>query len=159
MAAFGTFDLEFANTMTYFRSESHREVFATLHKGVLFFGLHLVNGRVEDEESLDLLNEDMKNFFMGMLNTSRGKYRAVVVMGNARPGPRQKAFFDSISVEVTGMPAPVAYVHANNGVSSDVVTHRPFDDIDMLAIQVPKGGDHPPLKITVGFGSDPFIVG
>mmetsp|Transcript_8629 Transcript_8629/g.21617 ORF Transcript_8629/g.21617 Transcript_8629/m.21617 type:complete len:808 (-) Transcript_8629:165-2588(-) len=159
MASFGAFQLAFPNTMTYSRSENHPEIFMVLHKGVLIFGLHLVNGRVEDAEALDFLNEDMKNFFVGMLNDYKDQYRAIVIMGNARPGPRQKLFFDSLSTKLSGVPAPVAYVHANNGISNDIVTHTPFADLDIMAIQVPKGGDHPPLKITVGYGSEPFIVG
>jgi Calcineurin-like phosphoesterase len=158
MAAFGTFDQEFARTMAYARSASHPEVYVVLHKGVLFFGLHLVNGRVEDTDMLDFLNEDMKAFFIGMLIEYQDQYRAVVIMGNARPGPRQKAFFDSVSPKLNGIKAPIAYIHANAG-SSDFVEHTPFDDLDILAIQVPKGGEHPPLKVTVGFGSRPFMVG
>ena len=49
-------------------------------------------------------------------------------------------------------------IDANSGDGS-IVQHKPFDNLDVLAVQVPNGGEHPPLKISVGFGSKPFVVG
>jgi hypothetical protein len=155
--AFGSFQSNFDLPFEFSRSENHPEVFAFLQSGVLFFGLHLVSGTVSDVEAHDALNTDLKAFVLGMINLHRDQFRAVVMMGNARPGPQQRAFFDSISDALVRLPAPVAYVHAQSG--SGPVEHAPFDDIDVFGIQVPKGGEHPPLKITVGFGLQPFVVG
>lgn len=155
--AFGSFHSNFDLPFAFERSDKHPELFAFLQDGVLFFGLHLVTGTVQDVEAHNDLNEQLKAFFLGMIKGKKDQFRAVVILGNARPGPQQKIFFDSISETLLHLPAPVAYVHANSG--SGPVEHTPLDGIDLFGIQVPKGGDQPPLKVTVGFGLQPFVVG
>jgi hypothetical protein len=90
-----------------------------LYDGVLFIGLHLVGGPVwNEDEEWTTLQQDNLRFMYGMINANKGDFRAVVLLGNARPGPRQDAFFKGVldlvdkSVMVD---APVAYIHANSG--------------------------------------------
>jgi hypothetical protein len=155
--AFLTIDLQFDHTMTVKRSEFNPELFAILHDGVLFFGLHIVSGSIADPEPHQARMEDMKRFFLEMLELNQAQFRAIVMLGNARPGPQHKAFFDGVADVLSRIRAPVAYVHADSGVA--VTEYTPIPDIPFIhGIQVPSGGNHKPLKISVGFGGQPFEV-
>ncbi|VEU36804.1 unnamed protein product [Pseudo-nitzschia multistriata] len=157
------------------RPKTSPDIFSKLHHGVLVFGLHLVQGTVTDGMGMQeqvVRDEKMSIFVKGTLSRLEGQYRAIVMLGNARPGPRQQGFFDSISEPLANARVPVAYVHAGSSLSgkSDPggVVHYPFgkkkkrgDGLSgMVAIRAPSGGNHePPLKITVGFGKHLFGVG
>jgi len=158
LAAFGTFEAESNNGMEVERSHSNPEIFSSLYNGVLFFGLHQVSGSIQDTDAHEARQQDMRNFFLGMLNYHKGQFRAVVIMGNARPGPQQQGFFNSIADALRRYKGPVAYVHADSGVGDAVYTPLP-ELPHLLGVQVPTGNTHKPLKITVGYGSRPFVVG
>jgi hypothetical protein len=155
---FGEFDRKFNSPLAVKRSKGNPELFVILHNGVLFFGLHLVSGTLQDPDGQMSREQDMKNFFFGMLNFYKEQFRAVVMLGNARPGPQQKAFFDTIGDSLNRARAPVAYIHADSGVGS--VQYTPIPELpNVVGIQVPSGSVQKPLKITVGFGAHPFVVG
>eukprot|EP00534_Pseudo-nitzschia_fraudulenta_P017778 CAMPEP_0201255916 /NCGR_PEP_ID=MMETSP0853-20130426/263_1 /ASSEMBLY_ACC=CAM_ASM_000640 /TAXON_ID=183588 /ORGANISM="Pseudo-nitzschia fraudulenta, Strain WWA7" /LENGTH=844 /DNA_ID=CAMNT_0047555939 /DNA_START=26 /DNA_END=2560 /DNA_ORIENTATION=- len=151
------------------RPKSTPEIFSKLHHGVLFFGLHLVHGTVTEGAGMQVQNvrdDKMAIFVRGTLDRLNGRYRSVVMLGNARPGPRQQAFFDAIRGDLSEARVPVAYVHAHSGFGE--TEHHPFAKSDkkkdvlgaVVGIQAASGGtNQPPLKITVGFGKKPFTVG
>ena len=148
------------------RPKTTPDVFSKLHHGVLFFGLHLVSGHIVDRDVQEFRDEKMAVFVRGTLDRLRGEYRSVILLGNARPGPQQQQFFDSIREDLTAARVPVAYVHSHSGFGE--TEHYPFGskkskkDVlsGMVAIQAASGGhNQPPLKITVGFGKRPFAVG
>jgi hypothetical protein len=154
---FGGFEREFNSPLAVKRSKSNPELFALLHNGVLFFGLHVVSGTVRNVTDKIARDQDMKNFFFGMLNLYQEQFRAIVMLGNARPGPQQKAFFDTIGDSLERVRAPAAYVHADSGVGT--VQYTPIPELpNLVGIQVPSGSRQKPLKITVGFGASPFVV-
>jgi len=180
IAAFATREAFATNTMVeggmnkassageFDRPHSSPDIFSKLHHGVLFFGLHLVSGTVSEgrgAEVQDIRNEKMAIFVRGTLERLKGQYRSVVLMGNARPGPQQRRFFDDIKEDLKDARVPVAYVHAHSGFGE--IEHYPFGSAkskDVLgstkAIQAASGaGNQHPLKITVGFGKAPFQVG
>ncbi len=149
------------------RPKSNPDIFSKLHHGVLFFGLHLVSGHVtEGPEVQAFRDEKMAVFVRGTLDRLKGDYRTVVLLGNARPGPQQQNFFDSIREDLKKARVPVAYVHSHSGFGE--TEHYPFGEkksrkdvlSGMVAIQAASGqANQAPLKITVGFGKDPFTVG
>jgi hypothetical protein len=152
------------------RPKSTPDIFSKLHHGVLFFGLHLVSGIVTEGQGMviqDVRDEKMAIFVRGTLDRLKGEYRAVVMLGNARPGPQQRNFFDSIREDLKNARVPAAYVHSHSGFGD--TEHYPFgnkksgrNDVlgSMVAIQASNGGaNQTPLKITVGFGKNPFQVG
>eukprot|EP00531_Pseudo-nitzschia_arenysensis_P009764 CAMPEP_0116153136 /NCGR_PEP_ID=MMETSP0329-20121206/21059_1 /TAXON_ID=697910 /ORGANISM="Pseudo-nitzschia arenysensis, Strain B593" /LENGTH=723 /DNA_ID=CAMNT_0003649975 /DNA_START=58 /DNA_END=2229 /DNA_ORIENTATION=+ len=149
------------------RPKTTPDIFSKLHHGVLFFGLHLVSGHVtEGAEIQSFRDEKMEIFVRGTLERLKGEYRSVVMLGNARPGPQQQRFFDSLRDDLKNARVPVAYVHSHSGFGE--TEHYPFGqkkskkDVlsGMVAIQAASGeANQAPLKITVGFGKDPFTVG
>lgn len=155
------------------RPKTSPELFSKLHNGVLVIGLHLVRGTVTEGAGTKeqvVRDEKMTMFVKGTLDRLAGQYRAVVMLGNARPGPGQRAFFGSISEDLAASRVPIAYVHANSGRSSNNAQYRhyPFGEkkqkgdglSGMVAIEAPSGGNNqPPLRITVGFGKKMFRVG
>jgi len=182
ISAFGTYEaMEKSNSLVkesttmatagdFDRPHTTPSIFSKLHHGVLFFGLHLVSGTVTEGRGMEIQNiRDEKTviFMRGTLDRLQGQYRSIVIFGNARPGPRQQNFFDSIREDLAQARVPVAYVHSHSGFGE--TEHYPFgskksgrNDIlgGMLAIQAASGANNqPPLKITVGFGKKPFKVG
>jgi hypothetical protein len=153
--AFVGFESNFKHPFDIYRQNDHPEEIAFLHNGVLFFGLHLVNGGIHtDDEQLQMLK-----FYFGMLNNQKDQYRAIVLMANARPSPAQQFFFSGVftSLEIN---KPIAYIHANSGTGSSVQEYTPFEDHEeIFGIEIQNGGKNPPLKITIGFGERPFLVG
>jgi hypothetical protein len=138
-----------------FRQQGREENFSMVHNGVLFFGLHLINGL----ELNPSLQEAMLKLYFGMLHNSRDSVRAIVLFGNARPGPAQEPFFQGVSSTMKDYKLPVVYIHANVG-NGKVEEYYPFEESSqMLAVQVPDGGNNPPLRVTIGFGERPFLVG
>ena len=52
------------------------------------------------------------------------------------------------------------YIRANPKGGSKFVEYRPFGDADNLnAVQIEDGGQSPPLQVSVGSGSRPFVLG
>lgn len=157
--AFEHIDENFSNDdVMVRRSGDNRELFVFLQNGVLFFGLHLVSGSIEDLRAHDARMKDMAIFFLGMLNFYKEEFRAIVIMGNARPGHQQHRFFESVYDVLERMGAPVVYVHADSGIGN--IEYTPIPEYPFIhGIQVPNGGKEQPLRISVGFGLEPFVVG
>ncbi|KAG7349762.1 hypothetical protein IV203_012359 [Nitzschia inconspicua] len=157
--AFEDIDENFSNdNVMVRRSENNPELFVFNQNGVLFFGLHLVNGPILDLERHDARMRDMAIFFLGMLNFHKEEFRAIVILGNARPGHQQHRFFESVSNVLERIQTPVVYVHADSGLGD--VEYTPIEKYPFIhGIQVPNGGKEGPLKISVGFGNNPFVVG
>lgn len=188
-------DHQLAKELT--RPHTTPELFAALHNGVLFIGLHLVNGSLHkdagliqyqehgingddddkaEEELQQIKEEKMKIFVRGMLDSTLGQFRAIVLMGNARPSQQQVSFFVGIAPYLQQTNAPVIYLHSDSN-KVGTMQHYPFasgvvavenDDDDeinkylkeLLAVQVPNGGlGQSPLRISVGFGKEPFQIG
>lgn len=168
------------------RPHTTPELFAALHSGVLFIGLHLVNGSFhtdtsliqyqgkndDDAQKLDIKEEKTKIFIRGMLDSTRGEFRAIVLMGNARPSPQQVSFFTGIAPYLQDSNVPVMYLHSDSN-RAGTTQHYPFasgiddttDNINeylknLLAVQVPNGGiGQSPLRISIGYGKKPFHIG
>jgi len=153
------------------RPKSIPEIFSKLHHGVLVFGLHLVSGTVTEGDGPEIKargDQKMSIYVRGTLSRLAGQYRAVVMLGNARPGPQQRPFFDSIREDLNNAKVPTAYIHSHSGFGA--TEHYPYgrgkksgkDDVlgSMVAIQAASGeANQAPLKITVGFGKQPFKIG
>ena len=138
------------------------ENFAIVHQGVLFLGLHLVGGRVHDSEDFLFRNQYNYEWVMGMSKQYQDKVRAVVVLANARPGEKiNQRLFDLLGDFWKSFTLPVAYVHANSGLPGGTQAYSPFEGLEdrVIAIQVGNSGENPPLRLNVGFGNRPFIIG
>mmetsp|Transcript_3631 Transcript_3631/g.4043 ORF Transcript_3631/g.4043 Transcript_3631/m.4043 type:complete len:722 (+) Transcript_3631:55-2220(+) len=149
-----TFDYSFATDHQLGRTEN----FAFVRRGVLFIGLHLVGGRVHDKDEWKKRHTDNVEWAEEKLNEDPDSYRAVVLLGNARPSQQQEDFFREVIDDVQKLGKPSVYLHANGG--GGFMEYKPFDDVDnMLAVQLDDGGKSPPLRVNVNFGSRPFEIG
>ena len=153
LEAFGKFE-DKLSTHKVMRYQARSENFAVLNSGVLFIGLHLVENDMDQDAKLDMVK-----FYYGMLNLNKDKFRAIVILGNSRPTPAQDEVFKGIKSSISTLQIPVAYVHANSG-GGGVREYTPFEDNpNILGVEVEDGGQNPPLRVTVGFGDRPFLVG
>jgi hypothetical protein len=159
---FMKFERHFSPPFTVLRQSDQIENFSFLHDGVLFIGLHLVGGRVRDKVEW----EDVLNANVGWVNENFNSifksedYHAVVILGNARPSSQQRSFFNEIVQVIRTNGKPMIYIHANAEGSSKFAMYKPFGDAGNLdAVQLEDGGVSPPLRVSVGTGSQPFSLG
>jgi hypothetical protein len=156
---FKDFDLRFKHSLDVKRDSLYPEAFSFLHKGVLFMGVHIVSGPVLDDQAWQEREKQMLKFYFGMANANKGAFRSIVLMGNARPSPQQKDFFNALLSNLKGHHGGLLYIHANQK-GDEVHQYNPFSNhTDVAVIGVQDGSQQPPLKITVGFGDRPLIVG
>lgn len=157
---FKNFDLEFDKPFEVERHVDREENFAFVKQGVLFIGVHVVNGRIVDKIDQQARNAANFDWIFKRVTEYQDDVRAIVVFGNARPGhPQNQAFFDNTVsfLDVFGLPS--VYVHSNPG-NAGVEEYSPFaNSKNVVAVQAQSGGLDPPLRINVGFGKRPFIVG
>ncbi len=70
-----------------------------------------------------------------------------------------KRFFDALLGNLKEHHGGLLYIHANQKGDEDH-QYNPFNDhSDVSVIGGSSGSENPPLKITVGFGVQPLIVG
>lgn len=159
LAAFFDFDLKFKHSIPVKRDDNSPEAFSFLYKGVLFVGMHLVSGPLMDDDAWVERQKEMLRWYYGMANINKGNFRSIVLLGNARPSAQQTLFFDALFSNLKEHHAPIVYIHANEK-GEEVIQYNPFEahkEIKVIGVQ--NGSAHPPLKVTVGFGERPFMVG
>lgn len=149
-----------AQEFTVFRQKDQLENWAFLHEGVLFVGVHVVNGKVPDQAEFDERNNRNYRWVMGMCKEHNEVIRAVVIFGNAKPGYAPNVrFFAPLELFWKTYDKPALYVHASTG-KGDTGQYKPYSDLPhVMALQVENSIKNPPLKINVGFGDEPFIFG
>lgn len=159
---FMKFERNFYPPFTVLRQSDQIENFSFLYDGVLFIGLHLVGGRIPDKDkwedqlknNVDWVEENFNSIF------NAEDYRAVVLMGNARPSNQQRGFFNEVVNILRSNGKPTIYIHANPEGASKFAMYKPFPDAANLdAVQLEDGGRSPPLRVSVGTGSRPFALG
>lgn len=156
---FKAFESNFDHNFVVSRQLRRKENFAFLHEDILFLGFHLVGGRVTSQEELDERLDDNINWLESMVTMNRDSFRSIVMLGNARPGPQQRRFFDRLSNFLGPYSLPIIYIHANSGVGG-VMQYELFEGEDGIeGLQIEDGGENPPLRISVYEGDSPFVVG
>jgi hypothetical protein len=131
------------------------ENFAFLHKGVLFIGLNLVDGKVQSEREWTIRHQENVQWVEEQINLyKRNEFRAVVLMGHAGYTSKVGDFFWPVIDDFKTLNKPVLYVHANNGDGSK--KYYPDDLEDFTALRLEKGSLSPPLQITITTDPQPF---
>lgn len=135
------------------------ENFSFLTSGVLFLGLHLVGGRIDDKDLWRVRHAKNAEWVEEQLSTYKdNSFRAVVLLGNARPSQQQEDFFSEIIDDIKKSGKPFLYIHANHGNGYDAESYVPFKNAgNLIALQIRDGGKSPPMKVIVGEGRKPFI--
>lgn len=156
MQYFHRFEDNFSHRFAVTRQLGREENFSFLHNGVLFIGLNLVDGTVPDQTEWNIRHQECVQWAEQALNDSGlEEYRAVVILGHARPTALLGDFFWPIINDINEINKPVLYVHGN--AMQGWTVYKPFSDASRLkAVELEKGGNSPPVKIRVGMGGDPF---
>jgi hypothetical protein len=157
--SFSYFDSNFGKSFDVQRRVDREENFAFVNQGVLFIGVHVVNGRIVDEIDQEARNAANFDWIFKRVSENQNDVRAIVVFGNARPGhPQNEDFFTKIVSFLDVFDLPSAYIHGNSG-NGGVEEVAFADSKNVISVQAQNGGEAPPLRITVSFGKRPFIVG
>ena len=156
MQYFHRFEDNFSHRFAVTRQLGREENFSFLHNGVLFVGLNLVDGTVPDQTEWNVRHQECVQWAEQALNDFEpDEYRAVVLLGHARPTALLGDFFWPILNDINEINKPVLYVHGN--AMQGWTVYKPFSDASRLrAVELEKGGKSPPVKIRVGMGADPF---
>lgn len=153
-------DLE-KNPFLVYRQKNQRENWAFVHSGVLFLGVHVVNGFVPSQEEFTFRNQLNYNWVYGMSQEHADEIRAIVIFGNGMPGlPQNIEFFAPLEEYWRTLEWPGMYVHLNNGeIPQEDISeaYHPFDDLPhFMATRVQSQDWDEPLLINVGKGDTPF---
>jgi hypothetical protein len=134
------------------------ENFSFLASGVLFLGIHLVGGRVDDNDAWRVRHaKDVEWVEQKLASLKNSDFRAVVMLANARPSQQQEDFFSEVLDDIKGTNKPFLYVHANQGNGYDSETYVPYaNTANFVALQIRDGGISPPMRVSVGQGRRPF---
>ena len=156
MQYFHRFEDNFSHRFAVTRQLGREENFSFLHNGVLFVGLNLVDGTVPDQTEWNVRHQECVQWAEQALNDfGPDEYRAVVLLGHARPTALLGDFFWPLINDINEINKPVLYVHGN--AMQGWTVYKPFSDASRLkAVELEKGGKSPPVKIRVGMGADPF---
>lgn len=162
--SFGNHKLEdeHGSLSNVFHQDDREENFCFLEDGVLFIGIHLVDGSVKPtQQTWDYrIHQDVK-WVKENLNKYEGDYRAVVVFGHSPPIHDLDDYFMEIvkawKVMQESSPKEVPFLYAfANKYSSKLVVYRPhqWNIPHMYALENVRGGL---AKVRIVFGEDPFI--
>ncbi len=140
------FDQYWRHAFRIFRPLDREENFSFVHKEVLFIGVNLVGGRVQDEQewrerhgqNLEWINRNLQQF--------GNDVGCMILFGHARPAPKHRDFFEAFSARAKAFAKPVLYLHGDGHVWE---RRRPFQADNVLAVQVDRGGVAAPVMITV----------
>jgi hypothetical protein len=143
-----------------YRQKHIFENWGFIEQGVLFLGLHIVNGQVPDAAEFADRNDYNYRWVMGMSIEHRMSIRAVVVFGNGYEElPENKQLFDRLKQFWASYEHPSLYVHSWKGTEATGTHELFFADLDPIpAVRVKNDPKKGPVLITVGFGENPFTL-
>jgi len=138
------------------RQVGRDENFAFLHKGVLFIGIHLVDGTVQSEREWSLRDSENLQWVEEQLNLYElDEYRSIVMFGHAGYSSKVGDFFWPAMDDLKRVNKPVLYLHANDG--EGMIEYHPVEDFrKFTAVRMEKGSKVAPTQITIGGGAKPF---
>ena len=152
---FRRFEQNWRQQLPVFRQLEREENFSFVLGDVLFIGINIVGGRVQDAaewkirhaQDLDWVRRNQKQF--------GDKVYSMVVFGHAAPASKHDDFFTPFSKDAQEFDKPVLYIH---GDGHKWIEDRPFDAQNIQRIQVDQGGIAPPLKVTVRNSATPTFL-
>jgi len=149
------FDEHWGHKLDVARQPGRQENFALIVGHVLVIGVNVAGGHVHDQAEWTARHAQCLAWIAEQFKAHAGNFQSVVVLGHARPTPKQQDFFDGLNAQVEKAGVPVLYLH---GDGHDWLYDRPFPAANILRIQVDQGGKAPPLKVTVYPDTDhPFV--
>lgn len=158
---FGRFENNFSieqlpNFPSVNRQMGRDENFAFLHKGVLFIGVHVVDGTVQSEREWSIRDTENLQWVEQQLNLyGDDEFRAIVLLGHAGYSSKVGDFFWPATDKFKAVNKPVLYLHANDG--EGMIEYHPASDFKKFtAVRLEKGSKIASTQIVVGGGTKPF---
>jgi hypothetical protein len=151
---FMRFDRHWKNDITVVRHAVRNENFGFLHGGVLFIGINIVGGRVQDAAEWDKRHQQNVAWVDDLVKNYGPNSRSLVLLGHATPTTKHAKFFGPFGEIATRYEKPVLYIH---GDGHRWIKDRPFEQKNILRVQVDQGGIASPVKVVVGTDmAEPF---
>ena len=141
------FDRHWRNEILVTRQTERQENFGFLHGGVLFIGINIVGGRIQDAAEWDTRHQQDVAWINGLVEKHGSMSRSLVVFGHATPTTKHVKFFGPFGETATRYGKPVLYIH---GDGHRWIKDRPFPEKNILRVQVDQGGIASPVKVVVG---------
>jgi PKD repeat protein len=152
-ANFTDFESNFCGTPPVQEQAVRHENFAFTHSGVLFVGLNLVGGAINNQSEWNERLQQDADWVIQHLEDEEPNVRAAVVFGHAGPSAKQDLFFDQFVPAAGTFGKPVLYAH---GDDHSWKVDNPFSENNMLRVQLDRGdSSNPPVHVTVTLEVDP----
>lgn len=146
---FSRFNEAWPASPTVERQEVRDENFAWTSEGVLLVGINLVGGLVHNaEEWAERLDQDAQ-WVESQFEAHPGVY-AAVIFAHANPTGDHTAYVTRMESAALDFGRPVLFIHGDGHSWIDDV---PFAAANIRRIQVDRGGNAPPLQVTVEEGA------
>lgn len=159
---------EEGHTMLVYYQRNVLENWGFVENGVLFLGVHILNGNPPDENGHEERNVYNFRWVQGMILEHLSTIHAVVVFGNASPRyPGNASFFGALHeflrdfYDQNPSAIPFHYVHSSSGKGETFEKYWPFSDLknNVSASQFDsKSASSPFMYVRIGSGSDPFQI-
>ncbi|MEW5847837.1 MAG: metallophosphoesterase [Myxococcota bacterium] len=143
-------------TFPVMRQPERPENVAFVTNGVLFVGLNLVGGLVHDDDEWEERHRQDLDWTLQQVGMNLETAHAVVLFAQAAPQDKHEDYFDDDLFDaLSDFGKPVLYVH---GDGHEWIDDQPFPPDNMWRVQVERGGDAPPVVVTVTDNPEqPFI--
>ena len=140
------------------QTPDYPENFAFLYNRVLFVGINLPGGNVEDQQEWDDRHAADLLWIDSNVATHVGHFGVLVVFGHADPTIEVNAnFFNQFYALVQTYDAHVAFVHRNLGVDSWTIEPA-FNNIPNLDVVVIEGSVWPPMWVQIDLSNGTISV-
>lgn len=146
---FSSLETHVPHNFNVHRSTTRPENFAFLHRGVLVVFCNLVAGNRDDD--WDDRVADNLEFLLSNADANEGRYRAVVVFGHSM---RNNFMLGAMDRFADGN-IPVAFIHGNGHAWEWTENRYEERWKNLLVVMVDRGGNAPPIKVTVRGTEDP----
>ena len=152
---FNNFDTKWKYDFVVNRQKIRNENFTFNLDGVLFIGINLVGGRVQDAMEWKTRHAQNIIWIKSSLKSNHKNFHAIVLFGHAHPMINHNDFFTPLVPIVKTTNVPLLYLHGDGhkwiqdkSLGTDLITR----------VQVDQGGIAPPVKVTVTHAPNkPFI--
>jgi len=127
------------------RQDKRKENFAFVHANVLFLGLNIIGTTSASDRTSDDRYDDCLEWIQQKVGAhTDGSLRSVVFFGHA---DRFEGLFEEAEEMLAPLSIPTLYIHGNGHKWEMENPIKGWDEY--LRVQVDKGGDAPPIKVTI----------
>jgi len=144
---FMDFEENFCGAPLAERQSLRPENFAFVRNGVLFIGINLVGGTVQDWNEWNTRMQQDADWVSQQFQAKVSQVRAAVIFAQAGPNWKRELFFTQFRQSAAAFAKPVLFMH---GDGHTWIQDQPFPEPNILRVQVDDGGPTVlPVQVTV----------